>query len=328
MAGFQKTLWLLLAFGILLGCKQKKKISLSGDDPVEVSDFIEFFQPVQLSYQLADTVLPKKDNDSLLISYKIFTQFVPDSVLTKVFGKGVKPKIYAMGKAIVPNAETYLFVKAVSKDKKAVLMVAFDQKNRFIAGMTALRPDANKNTTQSFILDRKYTISKSVMQKNANGSISEGKDVYILSAESGNFILIMTDPLEDKPTELINPIDTLPRKNKYSADYGSGKMNLVSIRDGRKKDRIHFFVHFEKNNGECSGELKGEAIFLTANKAEYKLDSDPCILKFVFNSGSVSIREEGVCGSRRGRQCLFDGNYPRKKEIKPKTVAKKPAGKK
>ncbi|MGH2553719.1 MAG: hypothetical protein ACRDEB_08375, partial [Chitinophagaceae bacterium] len=177
-------------------------------------------------------------------------------------------------------------------------------------------------TMQSVILDRKYTITKTVLRKNANGSISEGKDVYMLSAETMNFMLIMTDALEDKPTELINPIDSLSRKNKFSADYGSGKMNLVSIRDGRKKDRITFFIHFEKNSGECSGELKGEAIFRSSVTAEYKEGGDPCILNFVFSSGSVTLKEEG-CGSRRGLQCLFDGNFTRKKEIKPKKVSKK-----
>lgn len=301
---------------------------MSGDDPVAVTEFIDFFQPVQLSYQVADSILPKKENDSLLISYKIFTQFVPDSILYNVFGKGVKPKIYAMGKAIDPNAETYLFVKAVNNDKKAVFIVAFDQKKRFIAGMTALRPDGNKNTIQSVVLDRKYTISKTVVQHNTNGSFYEGKDVYVLSNETKNFILIMTDALGDKPTELINPIDTLPRKNKYSADYESGKMNLVSIRDSRKKDRISFFVHFEKNKGECIGELKGEAMLRSANSAEYRQDGDPCVLKFIFSSGSVLLKEEGACGSRRGMQCLFDGSFPRKKELKPKIETKKPAVKK
>ncbi len=48
-------------------------------------------------------------------------------------------------------------------------------------------------------------------------------------------MLIMTDALDDKVTELTNPIDTFSRKQKYTADYGRGKMNLVSIRDGRKK---------------------------------------------------------------------------------------------
>lgn len=296
---------------------------MSGEETVHVSDFIEFFQPVSLSYQLSDTILPKKEKDSLLISYKVFTQFVPDSVINKIFGKGAKPKIYAMGKAEEPNAGTYLFVKAITSDKKAVLILAFDKKQHFIAAMTALRPDANAATLQSVTLDRRYTITKTVLRKNANGSMSEGKDVYVLNAETKSFMLIMTDALEDKPTELINPIDTLARKNKFSADYGSGKMNLVSVRDGRKNDRIHFFIHFEKNNGNCTGELKGEAVFRTPNTAEYREDGDPCILKFIFSSGSVSLKEEEGCGSRRGLQCLFDGSFPRKKEIKPKKPAKK-----
>ncbi len=328
MSGFRRITIFLVAFALIAGCRHKKRISLAGDDPVEVSDFIGFFQPVQLSYQLVDSILPKKDKDSLLISYKILTQFVPDSFLNKTFDKGVKPKIYALGKAQAPKAETYLFVKTVNNDKKSVLILAFDKKNHFIAGMTALRSHANTSTIQSITLDRKYTITKTVLRKNANGSMSEGKDVYVLNAEAKNFMLIMTDALDDKPTEVINPIDTLPRKNKYSADYGSGNMNLVSIRDGRKKDRITFFVHFEKNKGDCTGELKGEALFRATNTAEYRENGDPCILKFIFSSGSVTIKEEGACGSRRGLQCLFDGNFPRKKEIKPKTVTKKPASKK
>ena len=79
------------------GCKSKK-VSLSGDEPVEVSDFIEFFPDTKLPFQVADSTLLKKEKDSLLISYKVFTQFVPDSILSKVFGKGVKPKIYPLGK--------------------------------------------------------------------------------------------------------------------------------------------------------------------------------------------------------------------------------------
>ncbi len=296
---------------------------MTGEEPVQVTDFIDFFEPVKLSYQLADTMMPKKEKDSLLISYKIFTQFVPDSVITKAFGKGVKPKIYALGKAEVPGAETYLFVKAVHNEKKAVLILAFDKKQKFIAGMTGLRRDASSSTIQTVTMDRKYTITKTVLRKNPNGSLSEGKDVYILNAETGNFMLIMTDALEDKPTELINPIDTLPRKHKYAADYGSGKMNLVSVRDGRKPDRITFFIHFEKNNGECTGELKGEAMFRSSNTAEYREDGDPCKLKFIFSSGSVSLKEEEGCGSRRGLQCLFDGSFPRKKEVKPKKPVKK-----
>jgi hypothetical protein len=324
MAVFRKYLIFISYMVFILGCGHKKS-SLSGEELVEVSDFIEFFQPVQLSYSFADNVLEAKEKDSLLISYKVFTQFVPDSVLNKVFGKGIKPKIYPMGKVESSGAETYLFVKTITTDKKAVFILGFDKKQQFIAGMPALRLDQNASTTQSMVMDKKYTITKTILRKNADGSMSEGKDVYVLNADAKNFMLIMTDALDDKITELVNPIDTLPRKNKLSADYASGKMNLVSIRDGRKNDRITFFIYFEKNNGECRGELKGEAILRSSSIAEYHENGESCVLKFYFTSSSVTLKEEEACGSHRGVRCLFDGNFSRKKEFKPKSGKSKPA---
>ncbi len=78
---------LVIVFVVLLsGCKGKKP-SLSGEDPVEVSDFIAFFPDTKLAYQFGDTSLLKKEKDSLVISYKVFTQFIPDSVLHPFFGK-------------------------------------------------------------------------------------------------------------------------------------------------------------------------------------------------------------------------------------------------
>lgn len=311
-----------LLFFFNTGCKQKKKPLLSGDEPVNVSDFIEFFQPVNLPYIAADSIFQKKDKDSLLISYKVFTQFVPDSVLTKVYMKGVKPKIYPLGKIEVPGAEIYLVVKTITADKKAVFILAFDQQQNFIAGMTGLRPDQSMATQQSVQMDRRFTITKTVLRKNPDGSTSEGKDVYVLNEAAKNYTLIMTDALEDKVNELINPIDTLPRTHKLSADYTSSKMNLVSIRDGRKSDRITFFIHFEKNNGECTGELKGEAMLKSPSIAEYSEEGDPCSIKFTFTSSSVTLTENG-CGSRRGMKCLFDGSFPRKKNPKSKAVKQK-----
>ncbi len=291
MVDLKKLLVLLLAIALIAGCKQKKKPSLSGEEPVEVTDFIDFFQPLTLPVQFNDSILNKKEKDSLLIGYKVFTQFVPDSIINKTFGKGTKLKIYPLGKVEIPKAESYLFSKVIAGDKKAIFVLSFDNKQQFIAGMPVLRLDQQSSTMQTVVMDKRYTITKTVMRKNADGSMGEGKDVYVLNADAKNFMLIMTDALDDKITELINPIDTLPRKNKYSADYGTGKMNLVSVRDGRKTDRITFFIHFEKDNGECTGELKGEAILKSSTIAEYREDGDPCVLKFNFTSSSVTLTE-------------------------------------
>lgn len=302
---------------ILAGCKNKKKPSLSGDDPVEISDFIDFFPVRNVPYQFGDTTLNKKEKDSLLISYKIFTQFVPDSFLHKVFGKGVKPKIYPMGKINVSSAENYLFVKTIAGDKKAAFIFAFDKNDQLTDGLSLLRVDQYVSTQQSAGMDRSYSINKVISRKNPDGSISEGTDVYALNKETQKFMLIMTDALDDRITELINPIDTFSRKHRYAADYGTGKLNLVSIRDGRKSDRLSFFVHFDKNNGACSGELKGEAIIRSSAVAEYRQGGDPCVLRFTFTSSSVAVKEVEGCGSHRGLRCSFDGTFSRKKEAKP-----------
>jgi hypothetical protein len=326
MIVLKKLLIVVLAASLFAGCKRKDKPSLAGDEPVEIGDFIDFFQPLGLPCQFSDSVLNRKEKDSLLIGYKVFTQFVPDSIIIKTFGKNPKIKIYPLGKVEIPKAETYLFSKIISGDKKGVFVLSFDNKQQFIAGMPVLRPVQQSSGMQTVVMDKRHTITKTIMRKNADGSISEGKDVYVLNAGAKNFMLIMTDALDDKVTELINPIDTLPRKSKYSADYGPGKLNLVSVRDGRKADRITFFIHFEKNNGECTGELKGEAIMKSSTVAEYREDGDPCIIKFNFSTSSVTLTEES-CGSRRGLKCLFDGSFARKKEVKPKPAkAKKSTG--
>jgi hypothetical protein len=159
--------------------------------------------------------------------------------------------------------------------------------------------------------------------KKPDGSTAEGKDVYIYNNEAEQFFLIAKDALDDRITEVINPIDTLQKKNKFSADYIKDKMNIVSIRDDSKAGRINFFIHFDQNNGDCTGELKGVASFTSANTAIYKQPGDACSLQFNFSSTSVSLKEIEACGAHRGIKCSFDGSYSRKKETKQKTPAKR-----
>lgn len=319
MRSLRSYLLLLVSIWLLAGCKQKKKPLLSGEEPVEVNDFIDFFPEKDLPYEFADSSLLKKSPDSLRISYKVFSEFVPDSVLNRIFGKGMKPKFYPMAKITVPKAETYLFVKALSGGKSTGLLAAFDKKKSFIALTTIMQPDQNFATQQTAGMDKKLSIFKTTRKKNSDGSVNEGKDVYILNSSAKDFMLILTNPLDAKPPALINPIDTLPRKHKLSADYTAGKNGLVSIRDGSKPNRIMFFIHFEKNNGECTGELKGEAVLKSPAVADYHSNSNPCSLQLIFTPTTVSIKELQGCGSYRGVHCVFDGKYIRKKE----TVKKK-----
>jgi hypothetical protein len=316
MKGLFRLLVLIPLF-CLVACNNKKKVILSGDEPVDIKDFIESFQLLDLPYQIADTSVSKKKADTSLISYKVFTHLVPDTVLSKVFGKDEKLKIYPMGRVEAPEHATYLFVKALSADRKAALILCFDKKNEFITAMAVMQPDASPATQQMFVIDKRFTLSKSITRKNSNGSTSDGKNVYVLNQPAKSFLLIMTDALDEKTIEVINPIDSLARKNKFSADYQKDKLNFISIRDSRKAGRLLFFVHFERKNN-CSGEIKGEANFTSANSAMYRSSGDPCTLQFNFTSSSVTMKEIQGCGSHRGVDCIFEGTYPKKKEVKKK----------
>ncbi len=298
----------------LASCKEKKKISLAGEEEVVIADFIEFFPVVETPYRLADTMLLKNDNDSLRISIKVLKQFIPDSVINQLLGKNATSKMYPIGKVV--GEEQYIFIKAVTGTSRSAFVFAFDKKNNFLAALPFLKSDNLRNTEQQSVLDGKMTIYKNIMRKNADGSSSDGKDVYVYNGASKEFMLILTDALDVKEKELINPIDTLSVKQKYTADYGTGKFNLISFRDGRSKDKLSFFIHFEKNNGECTGELKGEARMKNATTAEYRQPGDPCALEFKFSATTVTIKEIEGCGARRGLRCSFDGVYPRKKVVK------------
>src|SRR5207253_1133646 len=117
------------------------------------------------------------------------------------------------------KGETYLFIKSVVTDKRSIFILAFDQDKKYAGALASLRPDQNRATFQSMNMDRKFSVTQTVQRKNADGSTSEGKDVYAYDYNIRNFSLVMTDALDDKPSELLNPIDTLPRKNKWSGDY-------------------------------------------------------------------------------------------------------------
>jgi hypothetical protein len=322
MVYFKRVLLIVLTISLFAGCKQKK-VNMRGDEPVKISDFIESFEPLALPYRITDSIVNKKDKDSLLISHKIFNQFVPDSIFSKTFGKGIIPKIYSIGKITVDKKENYLLAKAVEDKRKVAYLITFNKDNTFTGAMVLLAPDQSPSTQQISVIEKNYTVTKSIQRRNPDGSISEGKDAYVYNSESKSFMLIMTDALDDKPAEVINPIDTVAKKNKFSGDYVKNKTDYVSVRDTRKPGRILFFIHSEKNNGDCTAELKGEASLTSANLAVYRAGGDPCVLQLSFTPTSVSLKEIEGCGSHRGVRCLFEGNYPKKKETKPKPAKKK-----
>jgi hypothetical protein len=308
---------------VLMGCGHKKGASPGAEAAIEVDDFIGMFRPLSLPQSFSDSSLSRKSKDSVL-HWSVLHQFVADTLIEKHFGKTTRPKLYASGKLAIKNAETYLFVKAIGTEKKAIYILCFDKGKKFTTGMPIVLKDENSEVSYVSSIDSKYALSVSRQRKDGDGKLLFRRNVYVYNDE-GLFTLILNESNEEKPksTEIYNPIDTLTHKRKFTGDYTQDKRNFISFRDGKNNSVVRFFVHFEKDNGKCKGELRGDAKFISPNIARYTANGDPCSLQFDFTDKNVRMKELEGCGNHRDIRCYFEGVYARKKEVKGKTVRTK-----
>jgi hypothetical protein len=318
-----KCLMLVLLAGLLFSCKSKKTSLAGNDEQVDTHDFVGFFQPLKLPYEVGDTLLRRKEAETSLIDGTLFSRFVPDSVLTRYFNKELRIKLYAIGKVSVPDHETYLFVKASAPGRKALFILCFDKKDNFAAARPVLYSDNEFNSTGLASLDAKYTLTVTHQRKGPDGEILYKKDAYVFN-DAGVFTLIMTESNEaaTRTPPIYNPIDTASHKHKYTGDYSQDKRNIISVRDGKDPSRILFFVHFEKDNGDCKGELKGVARFISPTVARYTSNGDPCMIEFTFSPTGVAMKELGGCGNHRDIKCFFEGEFMKRKDTHSKPVKK------
>jgi hypothetical protein len=307
----------------LSSCKDNKPNLQDENEVVEITDFIEYFPEVALPLKIADTTLTKKISDSSVIGYKIFTQFVPDTILQKDFGKTTKPVLYSVARTEEKGRETYLFVKAVQGKKRVVYLICFDNKNNYLNSFPLVKSGIGNFSSSYGLLDKKFQITTYQETKMGTGETWYKRNVYVYNSGANDFTLILTEPNHEMIENIINPIDTLPRKNKFSGDYIKNKENFISIRDGKNPSEILFFVHFEKNNAECVGELKGTARLIAPAKAYYKENGNPCTIEFTFSGSSIVMKEIEGCGSFRDIKCFFEGKFSKKKETKSKIAKKK-----
>lgn len=312
---------------VILGSCKDKKASLQDETTLEVGDFIGFFPQVKPPFRVADSNLSKKIPDSLLIPAAVFSKFIPDSSLLNDFGTSVKLKIYPLARVREKGKgkETYLFLKAESGNKRVGYLAVFDKDQEFSDLIPFVKSGFDRSTSAYGLLDSKFQVTTYREEKRPGNELKFKRNVYIFNTAANSLTLIVTEPNEEMIENVINPIDTLPSKNKFSGDYIKDKYNFVSIRDGRNTNEYRFFVHFEKNKRECVGELKGQARLVSKTMARFQEAGNPCSLEFVFGATTVSIKEVGGCGTYRDIKCFFEGYYPRKKDVKPKTPTTKKA---
>lgn len=309
---------LVLICLILIACHSKK--SSADADGFSFDNFSAPFRAASLPYQVSDTSLAK-NRDTAVIRSQGFAALIPDSLRNIWFGKGAKVRYTAMVRLPAEQKTNYFVVRANSASKRIALLLVFE-KDQFRAALPLLSPDNDPSTTQVTTVDKSHSVTEITSQKKGN-TTAEGRNVYEYSPDLKGFALILTNPLNNDNAEVINPIDTLPRKHKLSGDYVQNKKNFVSIRDGRHPNELMVFAHIERNDGSCTGELKGELVMTSATSAIYRQGGDPCILSFRFTPGAVILKEEEGCGSHRGLDCSFNGSYTKKKEAKIKSARKK-----
>ncbi len=305
-------LWIFaLLVATLFACKPKK-VDLSGDAPVKARDFIAAFPVLPLPFTVADSVI-YKTGDTTDIGLPVLTRFIPDSVVGDLTDKQnlvIKP----VGRIEKPR-ETYLLASFIHHRRAQLIAFVMDKDNKFLAVKTLLNNYDNDGYYHYVSINKEPTflLAREKLSKDKQLLYTRVGWVY----NSGNaFMVVLNDGNEDagKNEAIIDPIDTLPKKNKLSGNYVQDKKNFISLRDGKDPDRYLFFIHFEKQEGNCTGELKGVLRMKAPAAAVYAESGDPCVINFTFEGNSITVKEQGSCGNRRGMKCFFDDTFTKKRE--------------
>jgi hypothetical protein len=296
-----------------------KKASLSGDAPVDAEDFTEAFPTMTLPATLYDSALNKL-GDTTTISYAVFSQFIPDSVLSNILPASKTTVIRPLGR-IDREEERYLLSKFIDQKKMTVGVFVFDKKNKFLGGRALIGNGQDDGYRHFVSINREPTFTVS-REKIKNNQLFYTRTGLAFSKDVG-FMAIANESNEDakKLDSVINPIDTFKKLNKLSGDYLRDKKNFISLRDGRNPNTYLLFIHFEKTS-DCGGELKGELVMKDDRTGQYTATGDPCVINFKFSGSRIEMKEEGSCGNHRGIKCFFDDAYTKKKEARPKPKKK------
>ena len=91
---------------------------------------------------MTDTILRRKKKRMLPLSATVncYASVIPDSITHPAYWEGspTTGSPYAIGKIKVPDAESYLFVKGTTKERRALYLLCFDKKNHFAAAKLIL----------------------------------------------------------------------------------------------------------------------------------------------------------------------------------------------
>lgn len=306
-----RRLILLLTLLAAVSCRERK-VSLASDEELAPEEFVSSFGELPLPWSLTEDALSPKPADSLLVNAALVRRFVPDSVYRKDFRKSDRPRFHAIGRISVKDGESYLLLRASTSARTTAYVLCYDELDSFRVSMPVMWLPSEPRYRTEFSVDRRHVMSKIRTRTSKGGQALYRKDAWVYNS-AGVFALVLTEsnePVEDE--EVYNPIDTFPSTRSQSGDYRLSSRDFVSIRDGRSDKRLLFFLHMERREGECTGELRGEIDMVAPGIARYNRADDHCMLEFAFRGNTVTVRELSACGNRRSVRCTFSGTYRRK----------------
>jgi hypothetical protein len=310
-----KKLLTICLLHLLWSCANKN-LDLSGETTIKPSDFVQAFKPIKGNYTLSDTDFIKKA-DTLKIGVKALHQFLPDSTISQMVKNEKKETIYPVG-VIEKETEKYFLILVKSKKVAKLFTYVTDQKMNYLGFKELLSNEDKDAYARSVSINKEPTFVISKETYDNNKELKFSRSGWIFNAGAG-FMIVVNDSNETPQNNVvINPLDTLPSFAKLSGDYIKNEKNYISIRDGKDAKTYLFFIHFEKNNADCIGELKGTFTLSSPVAGQFTQNGDPCIIDFSFSGNTVRVKEQGTCGNHRGIKCFFDDSFTRKKPSKSK----------
>jgi hypothetical protein len=308
----------LLILLALIGCAETKT-DLSGNTPLKINDFNAAFKNIDLPIRINDTNLVAF-TDTVEIGRKALAQFLPDSVVDAIAPKVLKnASIFTVGK-IEKETEYYLLLNNKDAKKQTVSVITFSKKNVFLGYQILTQFDLTQKGSQFYgktlLINKEPTFLIEENKLDPEQGLTHEKKGWAYT-EQGFRLIYLDANIKPAQKAILNPIDTLPTLNIYSGDYARDKKNFISLRDFGDANKYQFFLHFEKKEGSCVGELKGLLNF-NKNQATYSEKGDPCTIQFTITGNIIKIKEDGNCGNHRNMTCYFNDSYDKKRKPKSK----------
>ena len=308
----------LLILLALIGCAETKT-DLSGNTPLKINDFNAAFKNIELPIRINDTNLASF-TDTVEIGRKALEQFLPDSVVDVIAPKLLKnASIFTVGK-IEKETEYYLLLNNKDARRQTVFVITFSKKNVFLDYQVLTQFDLSQKSSQFYgktlLINKEPTFLIEENKLDPEKGISNEKKGWAYT-DQGFRLIYLDANIKPAQKAILNPIDTLPTLNTFSGNYARDKKNFISLRDFGNPNKYQFFLHFEKKEGDCVGELKGLLNFVK-NQATYSEKGDPCTIQFTITGNIIKIKEDGNCGNHRNMTCYFNDSYDKKRKPKSK----------